>query len=152
MCRACVYPPTLAHTLACLAWALCLDAFQVKELERDNTDLSVCVTFPEEGAIRVENDRGKEKAWEFDQTFDFRASQKQIYDEVAMDQPNGPMERWLSASFREGCSSQPTNPTNQPTNQPTSQPTNRPAFFTNSQTGQLTDQPTDRHTLKCAIV
>ena len=92
----------------------CLDASQVKELERDNTDLSVCVTFPEEGAIRVENDRGKEKAWEFDQTFDFRASQKQIYDEVAMDRPNGPMERWLSASFREGCSSQPTNPTNQP--------------------------------------
>jgi kinesin family member C2/C3 len=55
-----------------------------RELERDdNSGGAVCVSFPEEGCIRVENDRGNAKQWEFDQMFDFKAQQSAIYQEVS---------------------------------------------------------------------
>lgn len=55
-----------------------------KELEREaDSGGAVCVQFPEEGSIRVENDRGITKQWEFDQMFDFRAQQSAIYQEVS---------------------------------------------------------------------
>mmetsp|Transcript_9385 Transcript_9385/g.11317 ORF Transcript_9385/g.11317 Transcript_9385/m.11317 type:complete len:841 (+) Transcript_9385:48-2570(+) len=55
-----------------------------KELERDaDSGGAVCVQFPEEGTIRVENDRGNVKQWEFDQMFDFKAQQSAIYQEVS---------------------------------------------------------------------
>ena len=54
------------------------------ELERDHdSGGAVCVAFPEGGGlVRAENDRGKSKGWEFDQTFDFDSKQEQIYKEV----------------------------------------------------------------------
>uniref|UniRef100_A0A6U1BUB9 Kinesin-like protein n=1 Tax=Rhizochromulina marina TaxID=1034831 RepID=A0A6U1BUB9_9STRA len=53
-----------------------------KELSRDAA-AEVCVTFPEEGSVRVANDRGKDNAWEFDKVFDFGTSQEQVYAEVS---------------------------------------------------------------------
>jgi kinesin family protein C2/C3 len=54
------------------------------ELQRDTeSGGAVCVSFPEEGSIRVENDRGKEKTWEFDQVFDFNSKQNAVYAEVS---------------------------------------------------------------------
>ena len=43
----------------------------------------MCVSFPEEGAVRVGNEGGKEKVWEFDQTFDFQSQQEAVYREVS---------------------------------------------------------------------
>ena len=51
----------------------------LRELERGAaSDGAVCVEFPDSGVIKVENDRNKEKTWEFDQTFDFHSSQEQV--------------------------------------------------------------------------
>jgi hypothetical protein len=50
-----------------------------RELERGAaSDGAVCVEFPDGGVVKVENDRNKEKTWEFDQTFDFHSSQEQV--------------------------------------------------------------------------
>lgn len=54
------------------------------EQSRGEADMgAVCVSFPEEGAITVVNDRAKEKTWEFDQVFGFETTQAVVYDQIS---------------------------------------------------------------------
>ncbi|CAM9259276.1 unnamed protein product [Ectocarpus sp. 12 AP-2014] len=43
----------------------------------------VCVSFPGEGGIELVNERGKRKAWKFDQVFGLEARQETVYAEVS---------------------------------------------------------------------
>eukprot|EP00752_Nemacystus_decipiens_P008634 g7710.t1 len=43
----------------------------------------VCVSFPGEGAIEMVNERGKRKAWAFDQVFGLETRQETVYAEVS---------------------------------------------------------------------
>ncbi|CBJ25844.1 conserved unknown protein [Ectocarpus siliculosus] len=43
----------------------------------------VCVSFPGEGGIELVNERGKRKAWKFDQVFGLEARQEMVYAEVS---------------------------------------------------------------------
>ena len=49
-----------------------------------NSEGGVCVTMEgAEGSVRVVNDRGKEKDWEFNKSFDFKSTQEGVYQEVS---------------------------------------------------------------------
>mmetsp|Transcript_26709 Transcript_26709/g.83667 ORF Transcript_26709/g.83667 Transcript_26709/m.83667 type:complete len:710 (+) Transcript_26709:541-2670(+) len=52
------------------------------ELEQGN-GAEICATFPGEGEVALQNERGKAKKWEFDQVFDFNSTQPQVYKEVS---------------------------------------------------------------------
>ncbi|CAM9840016.1 unnamed protein product, partial [Ectocarpus fasciculatus] len=43
----------------------------------------VCVSFPGDGGIELVNERGKRKAWKFDQVFGLEARQETVYAEVS---------------------------------------------------------------------
>ena len=38
----------------------------------------MCVSFPDEGQVRVLNEKGREKDWEFDEVFDFDTTQEKV--------------------------------------------------------------------------
>ena len=49
-----------------------------------NSEGGVCVTMEGgDGSVRVVNDRGKEKDWEFNKSFDFQSTQEGVYQEVS---------------------------------------------------------------------
>lgn len=52
------------------------------EIEQFGQD-SICVTFPDDGQVRVLNEKGREKDWEFDEVFDFNTTQEKVYSEVS---------------------------------------------------------------------
>jgi len=54
-----------------------------KELEKNEGGSEIVVKFPEEGAVSLKNDKGKEKIWEFDQIFGLKTEQATVYDEVS---------------------------------------------------------------------
>ena len=43
----------------------------------------MCVSFPEENEVKVFNEKGREKTWEFDEVFNTESSQEQVYREVS---------------------------------------------------------------------
>jgi kinesin family member C2/C3 len=53
-----------------------------KELEQFGPDAN-CVTFVSEQEVKVLSDRGREKTWEFDRTFDMDSTQEEVYKEVS---------------------------------------------------------------------
>ena len=53
------------------------------ELARGAEASQVCASFPREQCVRLVNERGKQKAWEFDKVFDFGARQEAVYAEVS---------------------------------------------------------------------
>ena len=50
-----------------------------KELEQFGDD-ALCVSFPpsEENEVKLMNEKGREKTWEFDKIFDFNSRQEQV--------------------------------------------------------------------------
>jgi kinesin family member C2/C3 len=44
---------------------------------------TICVTFPDGGEVRVINEKGREKTWEFDEVFTLETTQAQVYTEVS---------------------------------------------------------------------
>lgn len=44
---------------------------------------TICVSFPEGGEVRVVNEKGREKTWEFDEVFNLDTTQAQVYAEVS---------------------------------------------------------------------
>lgn len=53
-----------------------------KELEQFGND-AFCVSFPNQGEVKVFNEKNREKVWEFDEVFDVNTSQEQVYEDVA---------------------------------------------------------------------
>ena len=53
-----------------------------KGLESFGAD-TVCVSFPDEGQVKVVNEKQREKIWEFDNIFGVDSSQQQVYEEVS---------------------------------------------------------------------
>ena len=55
-----------------------------KELEQFG-DEAICVSFPpgEENEVKLINEKGREKVWEFDKLFNLESSQSEIYSEVS---------------------------------------------------------------------
>mmetsp|Transcript_24427 Transcript_24427/g.35895 ORF Transcript_24427/g.35895 Transcript_24427/m.35895 type:complete len:507 (-) Transcript_24427:905-2425(-) len=51
-----------------------------REIEQFGEE-TVCVSFPENGEVKVFNEKGREKTWEFDEVFDLQATQEKIYSE-----------------------------------------------------------------------
>ena len=41
------------------------------------------MSFPEENEVKVFNEKGREKTWEFDEVFNTESSQEQVYREVS---------------------------------------------------------------------
>lgn len=54
-----------------------------KELSASDEMSSICVSFPDEGEVTMNNDKGKKKNWEFDCVFDTDSTQEQVYKEVS---------------------------------------------------------------------
>jgi hypothetical protein len=44
---------------------------------------TVCVSFPEENEVKVFNEKGREKTWEFDEVFTTESTQESVYAEVS---------------------------------------------------------------------
>lgn len=53
-----------------------------RELENFGND-ALCVSFPNQGEIKVINEKNREKTWEFDEVFDFNTTQEQVYSDVS---------------------------------------------------------------------
>ena len=53
-----------------------------RELEQFGDD-ALCVSFPDEGQVRVVNDKGREKIWDFDEVFDLESTQSEVYTEIS---------------------------------------------------------------------
>lgn len=53
-----------------------------REIETFGNDAQ-CVSFPSEGVITVQNEKGREKTWDFDQVFGLDCTQEKIYAEVS---------------------------------------------------------------------
>lgn len=53
-----------------------------REIEQFGDD-ALCVSFPDDGQIRVVNDKGREKIWDFDEVFGLDSTQEAIYPEVS---------------------------------------------------------------------
>ena len=54
-----------------------------KEIEQFGGEESLCVTGLGEGEVKVFNEKGREKTWEFDQFFGVDSTQEQVYAEVS---------------------------------------------------------------------
>merc|ERR1719223_1218421 len=53
-----------------------------KEFDQFGDD-ALCVSFPQQGEVRVFNEKNREKLWEFDETFEPKSKQENVYDEVS---------------------------------------------------------------------
>lgn len=53
-----------------------------KEIDQFGNDAQ-CVSFPDDGQIRVYNEKNREKTWDFDEVFDTHSKQSQIYEDVS---------------------------------------------------------------------
>jgi kinesin family protein C2/C3 len=53
-----------------------------RELENSGGD-AICVSFPDQGEVKVFNEKGREKTWEFDEVFSLETTQEQVYTEVS---------------------------------------------------------------------
>jgi kinesin family member C2/C3 len=54
-----------------------------RELENSGGADTICVSFPDGGEVRVINEKGREKTWEFDEVFNLDTTQAQVYAEVS---------------------------------------------------------------------
>lgn len=54
-----------------------------KEIEMYGGEESVCVSNLGEGEVKVHNEKGREKTWEFDEVFHVDSTQEQVYAEVS---------------------------------------------------------------------
>lgn len=54
-----------------------------REMEQFGGNESVCVTNMGEGEVKVFNEKGREKVWEFDEIFHIDSTQEQVYAEVS---------------------------------------------------------------------
>lgn len=52
-----------------------------RELENFGDD-ALCVTFPDDGQVRVCNDKGREKIWDFEEVFNLDATQEDVFEQV----------------------------------------------------------------------
>lgn len=53
-----------------------------REIDEIGED-AVCVSYPSAGAVRVMNEKNREKTWEFDEVFDFNSKQQDVYTDVS---------------------------------------------------------------------
>jgi kinesin family protein C2/C3 len=53
-----------------------------RELEQFGDD-ALCVSFPDDGQVRVANDKGREKIWDFEEVFKLDATQEEVFVEIS---------------------------------------------------------------------
>lgn len=52
-----------------------------REIEQFGND-ALCVSFPDDNQIRVVNEKGRDKMWDFDQVFNLESTQEEVRDEL----------------------------------------------------------------------
>ena len=52
-----------------------------REVEQFGDD-ALCVSFPDDGQVRILNDKGREKIWEFEEVFNLDSTQENVFEQV----------------------------------------------------------------------